>query len=110
MLRTQLIEAPARHNTHATCTIGLSYDEDIKLRSRRRWKKGHVYIHSAKSVSEPLTRLPCLCSNICIPLRDHNITPPFEKACPQALFNSAVLRRERPILPVLIKATIQRRV
>src|SRR6266576_648742 len=58
MSRTQSIKAPARHNTHATCTIGLSYDEDIKLRRRRRWKKGHVYIHSAKSVSEPLTRLP----------------------------------------------------
>jgi len=25
------------------------------------------------------------CSNIRIPLRDRNITPPFEKACPQAL-------------------------
>src|SRR6266576_3277399 len=42
-----------------TCTIGMSMDADIKIRSRRRWKKGHVYIHSAKSVSEPLTRLPC---------------------------------------------------
>src|SRR6266704_680989 len=44
-----------------TCTIGMSMDADIKMRSRRRWKKGHVYIHNAKSVSEPLTRLPCPC-------------------------------------------------
>src|SRR6266576_493679 len=42
-----------------TCTIGMSMDADIKMRSRRRWKKRHIYIHSAKSVSEPLTRLPC---------------------------------------------------
>jgi ribosome recycling factor len=29
----QPIEALARHNTHATCTIGISFTEDIKLRS-----------------------------------------------------------------------------
>ena len=42
------IEALARHNTYATCTIELSMDPDIKMRNRRWWKKGHVYIHSAK--------------------------------------------------------------
>ena len=31
------------------------YYEDTKLRSRRRSRKGHVYIHSAK---KPLTRAP----------------------------------------------------
>jgi hypothetical protein len=63
MSRTQSIKATGTAQRGVqTCTIGLSYDEDIKLRSRRRWKKGHVYIHSAKSVSEPLTRLPAVIS------------------------------------------------
>ena len=38
------------------CTIGLSIDEDIKLRSRRRSWKGHVYIHAPRSKRTPLTR------------------------------------------------------
>ena len=33
------------------------YYKDTKLRSRRRSRKGHVYIHSAKM---PLTRAPIL--------------------------------------------------
>ena len=38
-------------------TIGLSINEDIKSRTRRRSRKGHVYIHSAKAPAEPLTRV-----------------------------------------------------
>jgi hypothetical protein len=30
-------------------TIGMSIDPDIKIRSRRRSWKGHVYIHGAKT-------------------------------------------------------------
>ena len=34
-------------------------DSDIKMRSRRRWRKGHVYIHEwAKPLAEPLTKPP----------------------------------------------------
>jgi hypothetical protein len=63
MLRTHSIKATGTAQRGVqTCTIGLSYAEDIKLRSRRRWKNGHVYIHSAKLVSEPLTRLPAVIS------------------------------------------------
>ena len=42
---TQSIEelAPYKATAHA-CTIGMSMDSDIKMRSRRWWKKGHVYI------------------------------------------------------------------
>jgi predicted small secreted protein len=54
----------------------LSMDSDIKMRSRGRWWKGHVYIHMPRLASEP----PEL-----DPLRGRNITPPFKKACPQAL-------------------------
>ena len=36
------------------------YYEDTKLRSRRRSREGHVYIHSAKI---PLTRAPVLVAN-----------------------------------------------
>src|SRR6266566_8996788 len=57
-----------------TCTIGMSMDADIKMRSRRRWKKGHVYIHSAKSVSEPLTRLPCPCNAVISVFRYGTVT------------------------------------
>ena len=39
-----------------TCTIGLSMDPDIKMRSRRWWKKGHVYIHIPSPKREPLNR------------------------------------------------------
>jgi len=39
------------------CTIGLSINENIKLRTRRRLRKGYIYIHSAKSLPEPLTRV-----------------------------------------------------
>jgi len=31
------------------CTIGMSMDSDIKMRSRRRSWKGHVYINGAKT-------------------------------------------------------------
>jgi len=31
------------------CTIGMSMDSDIKMRSRRRSWKEHVYIHGAKT-------------------------------------------------------------
>src|SRR6266702_6015184 len=57
-----------------TCTIGMSMDADIKMRSRRRWKKGHVYIHNAKSVSEPLTRLPCPCNAVISVFRNGAVT------------------------------------
>jgi len=46
-------------------TIGLSINENIKLRTRRRLRKGHIYIHSAKSLPEPLTRV-----------RNSAVTPP----------------------------------
>ena len=63
-----------------TCTIGMSMDADIKMRSRRRWKKGHVYIHSAKSVSEPLTRPPCPCNAVISVFRNGAvISPPPSK-------------------------------
>src|SRR6266704_6364513 len=58
-----------------TCTIGMSMDADINMRSRRRWKKGHVYIHCAKSVSEPLTRLPCPCNAVISVFRNGAVTP-----------------------------------
>ena len=47
------------HDTRDTqaYTIGLSINEDIKSRTRRRSRKGHVYIHSAKAPAEPLTRV-----------------------------------------------------
>jgi len=35
------------------CTIGMSIDEDIKLRSRR-WRKGRLCVRQV--LSEPLTR------------------------------------------------------
>jgi len=38
------------------CIIGLSIDEDIKLRSRRRSWKGHIYIHAPRGKRTPLTR------------------------------------------------------
>src|SRR6266576_5996477 len=58
-----------------TYIIGMSMDADIKIRSRRRWKKGHVYIHSAESVSEPLTRLPCPCNAVISVFRNGAVTP-----------------------------------
>ena len=39
------------------CTIGLSINKDIKSRTRRRLRKGYVYIHSTKAPAEPLTRV-----------------------------------------------------
>src|SRR6266571_8312073 len=48
------------------CTIGLSINEDIKTRTRKRSKKGRVYIHSAESPAEPLTRV-----------RNSSITVPY---------------------------------
>ena len=38
------------------CTIGLSMDSDIKMRSSRGWWRGHVYIQGAKAQASPLTR------------------------------------------------------
>ena len=44
----------------ATYMIKLSINKDIKSRTRRRSRKGHVYIYSAKAPAEPLTRV---CNN-----------------------------------------------
>ena len=52
---TQSIEGPSTviQRAHA-CAIGLSMDSDIKMRSRRRrWKKGHVYIHMPRLKRAP---------------------------------------------------------
>src|SRR6266702_7754423 len=58
MLATQSIEARAlQEGCRQACTIGLSINEDIKPRTKRRSRKGQVYIHSAKPPAEPLTRV-----------------------------------------------------
>ena len=71
------------------CTIGLSINEDLKLKKRKgrdrqqreklytitRSREGHV--SSASTITSTITAVFCQCCNI---------TPPFEKACPQALY------------------------
>ena len=55
-MATQSIKEPSTviQQAHA-CTIGLSMDLDIKIRSKRRqWKKGHIYIHIPSPKREPL--------------------------------------------------------
>ena len=51
---TQSIEEPSTviQRAHA-CAIGLSIDSDIKIRSRRRWWKGHVYIYMPRLKRAP---------------------------------------------------------
>ena len=34
-----------------------SINKDIKLRTKRRLRKGHIYIHSTKAPAKPLTRV-----------------------------------------------------
>ena len=39
------------------CIIGLFINEDIKLRTKKRLKKGYIYIYSIKAPAKPLIRV-----------------------------------------------------
>src|SRR6266702_5069917 len=111
MLATQSIEARAQQEgCRQACTIGLSINEDTKLRKGKedRWCCGLVQISrrppsaSSKRANGNVAEYgrsfvryfchmtPSLLSST-IFRQCYNITPPFSKACPQALYIRIIL-------------------
>ena len=85
------------------CTIGISINKNIKTRTRRRSRKGRVYIHSAKSPAEPLTRVRN--SSITVLYSAVILSPPLVK--PALRLYSCPPRHKSHIIPFRVPDLFQ---
>src|SRR6266568_903177 len=114
MLATQSIEARAQQDgCRQACTIGLSINEDTKLRKRKgekktggavglfKYQKGRQGASSkrangnmaeyGRSFVQSFCHVTPSPPNSTVFRQCYNITPPFSKACPQALYIHIIL-------------------